>query len=91
MAFLSKWTDKMRRQREVNQDFQRKVHIYEEVRKAKMEWERAYMAFQQAVGEDEIDFAVYTLEAAERRYQIHLKEAKKEEVSWGPLPYGTHY
>ncbi|MNH87766.1 hypothetical protein D3C87_599230 [compost metagenome] len=91
MGFLSKWTDKIKRQQEVNQDFQRKVHIYEEVRKAKVEWERAYMAFQEAVGEDEIDFAVYTLEAAERRYQIHLKEAKKEEVGWGPLPYGTPY
>ncbi|WP_433944975.1 DUF2508 family protein [Paenibacillus sp. SN-8-1] len=91
MGILSKWTDKIKRQQEVNSDFQRKVQIYEEVCKAKAEWERAYMAFQEAVGEDEIDFAVYTLEAAERRYQIHLKEAKKEEVSWGPLPYGNPY
>ncbi|USB33434.1 DUF2508 family protein [Paenibacillus sp. YPG26] len=89
MDLLNRWTDKIKRQQELDRDFQRKVRIYEEVSRAKAEWERAYMAFQQAVGDDEIDFAVYTLEAAERRYQIHLKEAKKEEARWGPLPYGT--
>ncbi|WP_082927062.1 MULTISPECIES: DUF2508 family protein [Paenibacillus] len=80
----------MKKQRAADHDYERKAHIYEEIRLAKAEWERAYMAFQEAVGEDEIDFAVYTLEAAERRYQIHLKEAKKES-QWGPNYYGMPY
>lgn len=47
-----------------------------EVRKAHSEWERAYLMFDEALGQDQIDYAIYILEAAERKYQIHLKQAK---------------
>ncbi|WP_151738012.1 hypothetical protein [Paenibacillus tengchongensis] len=49
---------------------------YLEVRKAQAEWERAYLMFDEARGQDQIDYAIYILEAAERKYQIHLKHAK---------------
>jgi len=32
--------------------------------------------FEEALGQDQIDYAIYILEAAERKYQIHLKHAK---------------
>lgn len=32
--------------------------------------------FDEALGQDQIDYAIYILEAAERKYQIHLKHAK---------------
>lgn len=51
--------------------------VYQEVRKAQSEWERAYLMFDEALGQDQIDYAIYILEAAERKYQIHLKHAKK--------------
>lgn len=47
-----------------------------DVRKAQAEWERAYLMFDEAMGQDQIDYAIYILEAAERKYQIHLKHAK---------------
>lgn len=47
-----------------------------EVRKAQSEWERAHLMFDEALGQDQIDYAIYILEAAERKYQIHLKHAK---------------
>lgn len=50
--------------------------VYADVQKAKQEWERAMRQFEDALGEDEIDYAIYVLEAAERKYQIHLKRAK---------------
>ncbi|MDQ0196425.1 hypothetical protein [Paenibacillus wynnii] len=49
---------------------------YLEVRKAQGEWERARLMFDEASGEDQIDYAIFILEAAERKYQIHLKHAK---------------
>ncbi|WP_209866450.1 DUF2508 family protein [Paenibacillus shirakamiensis] len=61
----------------------RRHKLSEEVEDARAEWERATHAFQEARGMDEIDFAIYTLEAAERRYQIHLKEAKRHGYLWG--------
>lgn len=51
--------------------------VYEEVCKAQSEWERAYLMFDEARGQDQIDYAIYILEAAERKYQIHLKDAKR--------------
>lgn len=71
------------RRKRMEQERQEREIVYEEVMKAHKDWERAYQAFQEAVGKDEVDFAIYTLEAAERRYQIHLKEAKKKKVHMG--------
>ncbi|NQX49780.1 DUF2508 family protein [Paenibacillus tritici] len=51
--------------------------VYQEVRKAQSDWERAYLMFDEALGQDQIDYAIYILEAAERKYQIHLKDAKR--------------
>ncbi|WP_422659163.1 hypothetical protein ACK8P5_01015 [Paenibacillus sp. EC2-1] len=51
--------------------------VFMDVRKSQMEWERAHMMFQEAMGQDQIDYAIYMLEAAERKYQINLKQAKE--------------
>ncbi|NMI07721.1 DUF2508 family protein [Paenibacillus sp. SZ31] len=51
--------------------------IYADIQTAKQEWERAMRQFEDAQGQDEIDYAIYVLEAAERKYQIHLKRAKR--------------
>ncbi len=50
--------------------------VFLEVRKAQSEWERACLMFDEARGQDQIDYAIYILEAAERKYQIHLRHAK---------------
>lgn len=60
--------------------------VYEEVRKAQSEWERAYLMFDEAMGQDQIDYAIYILEAAERKYQIHLKHAKRVGLDRSQLP-----
>lgn len=59
--------------------------IFIDIQKAKLEWERAVRQFEDAQGEDEIDYAIYVLEAAERKYQIHLKRAKRAEVDGAVL------
>ncbi|MFC7682167.1 DUF2508 family protein [Paenibacillus sp. GCM10028914] len=51
--------------------------VFMDVRKSQMEWERAHMMFQEATGQDQIDYAIYMLEAAERKYQMNLKQAKQ--------------
>jgi hypothetical protein len=60
--------------------------VYQEVRKAQSEWERAYLMFDEALGQDQIDYAIYILEAAERKYQIHLKHAKSLGLDRSQLP-----
>ncbi|MBY0119538.1 DUF2508 family protein [Paenibacillus xylanexedens] len=51
--------------------------IYADIQMAKQEWERAMRQFEDAQGQDEIDYAIYVLEAAERKYQIYLRRAKR--------------
>lgn len=52
-------------------------NVFLDVQKSQMEWERAHLMFQEAIGQDQIDYAIYVLEAAERKYQMNLKQAKE--------------
>ncbi|QKS60215.1 DUF2508 family protein [Paenibacillus barcinonensis] len=64
--------------KKASRDLQAEHHqVYADVEKARQEWERAMKQFEYALGKDEIDYAIYVLEAAERKYQIHLKQAKR--------------
>ncbi|WP_068778098.1 DUF2508 family protein [Paenibacillus sp. GM2] len=76
---------------EPGQEEEVKRMLYQEVNKARKEWEWAYMVFQEAVGQDNIDVAIYTLEAAERRYQIELKKAKQANVRWNAFQYSSYF
>ncbi|WP_410513031.1 hypothetical protein PaeBR_00620 [Paenibacillus sp. BR2-3] len=71
--FNYKRRDRREAQRHEGND---KWSAFLEVRKAQSEWENAYLMFDEARGQDQIDYAIYILEAAERKYQIHLKYAK---------------
>ncbi|AHV95057.1 hypothetical protein [Paenibacillus sabinae] len=73
------WLNGLRRQNGKEQEEAQEEHwdVFTEVRKAHMEWERAHLMFDEAVGQDQIDYAIFILEAAERKYQIHLKHAKR--------------
>lgn len=71
------WWSGWRRQAAGSRDeLEESWDVFTEVRKAHMEWQRAHLMFDEAVGQDQIDYAIYILEAAERKYQIHLKHAK---------------
>jgi hypothetical protein len=47
-----------------------------EVRKAQADWNLAEWRFHDALGEDHVDYAIYCLEAAEKKLEILLREAK---------------
>ncbi|BFH10531.1 DUF2508 family protein [Paenibacillus melissococcoides] len=54
--------------------------LMDDIRQALREWERAHCRFQYAVGEDEVDYAIFTLEAAEKRVAMLIKKAKRNEL-----------
>ena len=69
------------------QDKQRYRHIQseqeqlmEDIRYAYKEWERAWFCFEHALGEDEVEYAIFSLEAAEKRVGMLLKKAKKANI-----------
>ncbi|WP_106769460.1 DUF2508 family protein [Paenibacillus faecalis] len=59
------------------EDQEKMWNVFLDVQKSQMEWERAHLMFQEAIGQDQIDYAIYVLEAAERKYQMNLKQAKE--------------
>jgi hypothetical protein len=52
-----------------------------EIRDAHQHWQAAINRFQYADGADQIDFAVYSLEAAQKRYEMLIRSAKKHEMN----------
>lgn len=56
------------------------AEIIEGVRLAHADWLRAQRMFEEAVGKDQVDYAIFLLEAAELNYQIQLKRAKQANV-----------
>lgn len=57
--------------------FRDKLHMLQEVRKAHADWISAHMKLDWVVEKDQIDYAIYALEAAEKRYVMLLRQAKQ--------------
>ena len=47
---------------------------------AKKEWDNAGRHFEYAVGKDHVDYAIFAIEAAEKRYEMLLRKAKQLQV-----------
>lgn len=56
--------------------------LVEEIEAAHREWVEAYRHFEYAMGKDQVDYAVYAIEAAEKRYEMLLRKAKTLKVEW---------
>lgn len=50
--------------------------IIEDIRRAEQEWLFAQFQFQDALGIDHVDYAIYCLEAAEKKLDMLLRRAK---------------
>lgn len=76
-----------------NEDVEIQKEIFEDIKKSHEEWKAAHYMFEEAVEQDQIDYAIFILEAAERRYQMHLRRAKQYGVvgSTQDCVYDTPY
>ncbi|BBI31088.1 DUF2508 family protein [Cohnella abietis] len=50
--------------------------LIEDVRRAEQEWSLAEWRFHHALGEDQVDYTIYCLEAAEKKLSMLLRQAK---------------
>ncbi|WP_217562873.1 DUF2508 family protein [Paenibacillus sp. GbtcB18] len=60
---------------------QDKQELLAEIRLAHSQWKTAQHHFEHALEKDEIDYAIYAIEAAEKRYEMLLRQAKKLNVT----------
>ncbi|MBO9610410.1 MAG: DUF2508 family protein [Paenibacillaceae bacterium] len=71
---------------------QSKRVLYEQIHAAHADWEVAFQRLDWAVQQDEIDYAIFALEAAEKRFEMLLRQAKQytweswEHHAMRPLP-----
>jgi hypothetical protein len=56
--------------------------LIRDIREAHRDWVNAHRHFEYAAGFDQIDYAIYAIEAAEKRYEMLLRQAKKMNVHW---------
>ncbi|WP_261808158.1 YaaL family protein [Paenibacillus sp. N3.4] len=54
-----------------------KQQLIQEIRKAHETWVAAQAHFEFAVEKDQIDYAIFAMEAAEKRFEMLIKQAKK--------------
>lgn len=53
-----------------------------EITEAHQEWENANRFFNYASGKDQIDYAIYAIISAEKRYEMLLRTAKQIRGNW---------
>ncbi|TYP69456.1 DUF2508 family protein [Paenibacillus methanolicus] len=56
--------------------------LREEIGAAKQDWDNALRHFEYALGKDQIDYAIFAIEAAEKRYEMLLRKAKALNAQW---------
>lgn len=61
--------------------------LLDEIRAAHAEWQHAMRRLDYALGADQVDYAIFALEAAEKRYEMLLKNAKRLNVR--AIPFST--
>ena len=54
--------------------------IYESIKKAKKDWDNAKNIFENVTNPDLVDYAIYNVDAAEKRYMYLLKQIKNGNV-----------
>lgn len=66
--------------REVAQQQEEQRRQIAELRRAWRDWMVARHRFDAMCSQDQIDYAIYALEAAEKRYEMLLREAKRNQL-----------
>jgi hypothetical protein len=57
------------------------LYLIQEIRKARSEWITAQNRLDYVIEKDQVDYAVYALEAAEKRYEMLLRSAKRMKIT----------
>ncbi|MBM7567668.1 YaaL family protein [Paenibacillus sacheonensis] len=68
---------------------QEQMELLDEIQTAKQEWENAQRFFEYAMDSDQIDYAIFAIASAEKRYEMLIRKAKRLPVQWAVLKGGV--
>ncbi|OBY78128.1 DUF2508 domain-containing protein [Paenibacillus sp. KS1] len=74
---MKNWFMRNRDKREYGLMLSEQQLLMRDIRNAVAEWRMACVRFEHALGTDEVDYAISTLEAAEKRIAMLMKRAKR--------------
>ncbi|WP_426450038.1 DUF2508 family protein [Paenibacillus sp. S-38] len=74
------WWKRKERERQEAVELDRLL-LVREIQRAHKEWVTAQHRFEYVVEKDQIDYAVFALEAAEKRFEMLLKQAKGMQIT----------
>lgn len=57
-------------------------HLHQEIIEAHKDWVNANRFFDTAIGKDQVDYAIYAVITAEKRYEMLLRVAKRTGKNW---------
>lgn len=77
MDMLQRWSFMRTKGREREEAEQQTEELLKEIQEAKQDWINAKRHFEYAEGQDQIDYAIFAIEAAEKRYEMLLRHAKR--------------
>lgn len=82
---IKSFLEKLRLTRDAEQMQERldsdKQQLLDEIRKAHKEWQLAQTRFDYVVEKEQIDYAIFALEAAEKRFEMLLKQGKSARLT----------
>ncbi|AEI46122.1 DUF2508 family protein [Paenibacillus mucilaginosus] len=74
------WWNRKERERQEAIELDRLL-LVQEIQKAHKEWVTAQLRFEYVMEKEQIDYAVFALEAAEKRFEMLLKQAKGMQIT----------
>lgn len=77
MNFWNRWRNKMTLRQTAESE---REEFIRELEQAKKEWINARSKLDHVLDKEQIDYAIYSLEAAEHRYNMLLKKAKQQKI-----------
>lgn len=77
MDMLQRWSFMRTKGREQVEAEHETEELLKEIQEAKQDWINAKRHFEYAEGQDQIDYAIFAIEAAEKRYEMLLRHAKR--------------
>ncbi|MFD0960693.1 DUF2508 family protein [Paenibacillus chungangensis] len=63
-------------------DQEEMIELKEEIADALREWENANRYFNYSIGKEQIDYAIFAIISAEKRYSMLMSRAKRLHVEW---------
>ncbi|MDQ6420261.1 DUF2508 family protein [Paenibacillus sp. LHD-117] len=64
------------------EELERKQELKAEIRETLTQWENAKRFFNHAAGKEQIDYAIFSIITAEKRYDMLLSKAKRMRGPW---------